>query len=738
MKKYLKNLISIISLLTIFVNPLISSAAINIVSNGGTGVNTITGILQGNGTSPFSAITVGTGLNFSGGTLSATGGGGTWGSITGTLSSQTDLQSALNAKQNTITTGTTGQYFRGDLSLATFPTQLSSFTNDLGNYGGFLTSINSLMITNALGFTPYNSTNPSSYISNISGQDLSTASNATSKFITLGSLSAGTGISYNNNTGAIANSGITTNTGNWAGTWQTYSPSYFQTALGYTPYNATNPSGFISNLGSFTTSNLPEGSNLYFTNARAVSALAGLYQTPISLTTTGTSGPATLSSGVLNIPQYSGGGGTWGSITGTLSSQTDLNTALGLKMDKQAAAATGDFVQFDGSGNSHDYGWSPSSFLTPSVAASTYQPIGTYLTSNAGDWAGTWQTYSPSHFQTALGFTPYNATNPSGYISNISGQDLSTASNTTSKFITLTGLSSSATGLTYTNTTGVFSLTSGYTIPTNTQITNWGSAYSNMITSLTTTGTSGAATLTGGVLNIPQYSGGSGMVYPGAGIAISTGSAWGTSLTDNSTNWNTAYTNRITSLTTTGSSGSATLSSNTLNIPTYTLSGLGGQASSTNLTSLSGLTYTSTSFVKMTGANTFALDTNTYLTSSTGILSSLGTTKGDLITFSGASTPTRLGIGSTNNYLTVASGLPAWSTYTLGLGGNVVTAGAFTLSGAYGFTGTLTNTTAVTFPTSGTLVSSVTTANGVSATNTAGALSFTLGAITPTTINGAR
>lgn len=35
--------------------------------------------------------------------------------------------------------------------------------------------------------------------------------------------------------------------------------------------------------------------------------------------------------------------------------------------------------------------------------------------------------------------------------------------------------------------------------------------------------------------------GAGGMVYPGAGIAVSTGSAWGTSLTDNSTNWNTAY-----------------------------------------------------------------------------------------------------------------------------------------------------------------------------------------------------
>ena len=31
------------------------------------------------------------------------------------------------------------------------------------------------------------------------------------------------------------------------------------------------------------------------------------------------------------------------------------------------------------------------------------------------------------------------------------------------------------------------------------------------------------------------------MIYPSAGIAISTGSAWGTSITDNSANWNTAY-----------------------------------------------------------------------------------------------------------------------------------------------------------------------------------------------------
>ena len=35
----------------------------------------------------------------------------------------------------------------------------------------------------------------------------------------------------------------------------------------------------------------------------------------------------------------------------------------------------------------------------------------TCITSNSGDWAGTWQTYSPSYFQTALGFTPLNPAN---------------------------------------------------------------------------------------------------------------------------------------------------------------------------------------------------------------------------------------------------------------------------------------------------------------------------------------
>jgi hypothetical protein len=77
-------------------------------------------------------------------------------------------------------------------------------------------------------------------------------------------------------------------------------------------------------------------------------------QSTLSLTTTGTSGAATLVGSTLNIPQYSGGGGstTWGSITGTLSSQTDLQTALDGKVDENAAitASTKTKITYDSKG----------------------------------------------------------------------------------------------------------------------------------------------------------------------------------------------------------------------------------------------------------------------------------------------------------------------------------------------------------------------------------------------------
>lgn len=59
-----------------------------------------------------------------------------------------------------VPTGNAGQYIRGDGILATFPTGISSFTNDVG----YITSVSSADIVSALGYTPYNTSNPNAYV----------------------------------------------------------------------------------------------------------------------------------------------------------------------------------------------------------------------------------------------------------------------------------------------------------------------------------------------------------------------------------------------------------------------------------------------------------------------------------------------------------------------------------------------------------------------------------------------
>lgn len=123
-----------------------------------------------------------------------------WGSITGTLSAQTDLQAALDSKyassnpagyqtaaqvSTAISSGLTGYATQswvnsqGYLTVEADPVFTASAASAISNtninnwntaFGwgnhasaGYLTTINSGMVTTALGFTPYNSTNPSGY-----------------------------------------------------------------------------------------------------------------------------------------------------------------------------------------------------------------------------------------------------------------------------------------------------------------------------------------------------------------------------------------------------------------------------------------------------------------------------------------------------------------------------------------------------------------------------------------------
>jgi len=156
-----------------------------------------------------------------------------------------------------------------------------------------------------------------------------------------------------------------------------------------------------------------------------------------------------------------------------------------------------------------------------------------------------------------------------------------------------------------------------------TSANNWNTAYNNRITSLTTTG-SGVATLVNNVLNIPT---------PQSAL--------------------------FTSLTVTGNNGSSTLTSGVLNVPTYTLSGLGGQ------TQLNG-----TGFVKASGT-TISYDSTEYTPTARNI--TINGTKQDL---------------STDRTWNISTTVPVATSVVLGgvkigSGVNVTTDGIISVSTAY-------------------------------------------------------
>jgi hypothetical protein len=155
---------------------------------------------------------------------------------------------------------------RGTLTAAVKASFLPSQT---GNAGKFLTtdatstswaSLTSGNITTALGFTPYNATNPAGYITGITSSDVTTALgftpyNATnpSGFVTAagarGAISVTGAGSYDSATGVINIVGGVTSFNTRTGAI-TLSSADVTTALGFTPYNSTNPSGYITGITS--------------------------------------------------------------------------------------------------------------------------------------------------------------------------------------------------------------------------------------------------------------------------------------------------------------------------------------------------------------------------------------------------------------------------------------------------------------------------------------------------------
>jgi hypothetical protein len=195
-----------------------------------------------------------------------------------------------------------------------------------------------------------------------------------------------------------------------------------------------------------------------------------------------------------------GGAASWGAISGTLSNQVDLTNALGLKANLVSPIFTG----------------------TPTVPG--YVPTSTTvnghaLSSNVTVSASDVSLGNVTNESKATMFTsPTFTGSPTvpGYVTTattVNGHALSGNVSVTASDVSLGNVTNESKATMFTSPvfTGIVKNDPSDTLATK--------AYARSV------------------------GGGSGsMIYPGAGIPLSTGSAWGTSITNNSTNWNSAYT----------------------------------------------------------------------------------------------------------------------------------------------------------------------------------------------------
>jgi hypothetical protein len=219
---------------------------------------------------------------------------------TGKLSSSD--WSTFNAKEPAITAGTTLQYYRGDKTFQTLDTTAVIEATNLY----FTDARARAALSFAAGSGAYNSTTGVITIPTNTNQLTNGAS-----FITLTSLSAGTGISYNNTTGVITNSAPD----------QTVS--------------------LTAGAGILITGTYPS-----FTIASTITQYTdALARAAISLTTTGSSGDATYNNttGVFNIPNYGSALSGYVPYTGaTTNVNLGVNslTATGITVSKSAGIST--------------------------------------------------------------------------------------------------------------------------------------------------------------------------------------------------------------------------------------------------------------------------------------------------------------------------------------------------------------------------------------------------------------
>jgi hypothetical protein len=219
--------------------------------------------------------------------------------------------------------------------------------------------------------------------------------------ISLTSLSGGTGITYNNTTGAISYSGtVYTDASVRALISASGAVSYNNTTgvVSLTSGNLTEATSSVLTITGGTGAVLGSGTSIQVKQASSTvsgflsSADWGTFnskQGTITLTTTGTSGSATLSIGTLNIPQYIGGSGTTNYIPKFTSSNVIGDSAIsdnGTTVSLISRALSGTSAIFSSTLNVQNF-FSLSSTSSPVAPSSGKSIEMVYRTDSGNDFA---------------------------------------------------------------------------------------------------------------------------------------------------------------------------------------------------------------------------------------------------------------------------------------------------------------------------------------------------------------
>jgi len=531
-----------------------------------------------------------------------------WGSITGTLSNQTDLQNALNAKQNNITLTTTGTSGAATLVGATLniPNYTDTGLTSVGLAmptgfdvsGSPLTSNGTLNVNFASGYSlptttkqgqwdqAYNDKINSAEVSGTttktltltqqdggiiqaSWSDIDTAP-VTSVFGRTGDVVAAEGDYNLNQLGDVT---ITTATNGqvlkYNGTaWVNAADASGLTSVGVSMPSAFNVSGSpltsngtIAITGAGTTSQYIRGDGSLATFPSVASEAKTLIREVYNST------GATLAKGT--VVYINGGQGNLPTVTKALAvGDTTSAQTFGIVQSDITNMNNGFVVVAGGIDNLDTQAYSVGTAL--------------YLSPTTAGAITTTKPYAPDHLVYLGVVVRSHPTQGVIEVKIQNGYELDELHNVSARF------PSNKDGLFYNTANSVWENKSiegvlGYTpVPNSRVITINGTAQD-----LTADRTYNVGTVTSVNATVPTGFEVSGVPITSTGtIDIKFASGYSLPTDAKQTQWDTAYTKRIDSLTVTGNSGSSTLVSNILNIPTYTLSGLGGEPAITAGTTL--------------------------------------------------------------------------------------------------------------------------------------------------------